>query len=68
METAQIFSQIDQVITTWNIENTDETDEGGNVHSVIKATYNDEVLRYSPNYTDEELSNTIAAYNSEKQQ
>jgi hypothetical protein len=63
--TAQLWSVNDQALATWSVGLVEETDDGGNVSNVIKVTYNDEVLRFSPNYTDDELTAAFAAYNTE---
>lgn len=44
----------------WTYERIEETDDGGNVHSVIVVSLDDGgQLRFSPNYTDEELAAAV---------
>lgn len=67
LQTVQLWSDSTQAIVEWTIGTEEETDEGGNVSTVIVARYNDEIHKFSPSYGDEELLKLIDEMNKEHQ-
>lgn len=61
--TVKLWSEAEKAIVTWSVGPEKETDEGGNEHEFIAVRYGDEVHRFSPNYTDDELQRVIAEMN-----
>lgn len=55
LTTIEMYSEKAQEVVTWNITLEKEEDEGGNEHEFIALRYGDELKKFSPSYTDEEL-------------
>jgi hypothetical protein len=60
-----MFSQSNGKVVKWNLACAQETDEGGNTNAVIIAKHADEIHRFSPNTTDDELHARATMINEE---
>lgn len=61
----ELWSNEEKAIVTWDVAFEEETDEGGNKHKVFTARRGNEVHRFSPNTTDEELQTQVKEMNGE---
>ncbi len=65
LKSAKIYSKKDKKLVDWTVEQTKETDEGGNEEDIILVKHGTEIQRYSPTYTDEELQKAFDDINKE---
>lgn len=62
--TIRMWSEAQKAEADWNLTQETENDAGGNAHLVLIARSGDEVMRFSPNHSDEEMDMYVKRANA----